>query len=405
MLSPHHICQHNEFIAKILLLIAQELKNAYAKASVNKRIHVILLSEAAVNVDLSEPFNLSCGTYFGFCQAFNLENSYLKAHLVDFNEACTIETSYLKILNEIEMIKDHAQISYRDNVSYKATIDHHPLNPSAVFSINESALYLVTGASKGIGFIISEWLIRLGAKHIIMLSRGAVSESKDRIIEQWKKHGVEVLLYYGDVADNCFLSSVFKKIDESHIPLKGIFHCAGVLRDALIENQNFNTIQDVFQPKVIGTWNLHNLSKDIDLDFFVFFWPIFGSRWPLFGPPWPSPGLPGLRFNSLDPRESGLDPVSANFRPKKFFATSEKSYLGVLPPKIDSYGLGTIIERSASKFCISGLRRRVKRTSWSNFMAMSIRFILQWRSRLHYDAKLAIVLIANLALGVCSKCS
>ena len=113
------------------------------------------------------------------------------------------------------------------------------------------------------------------------------------------------------------------------------------------------------------------------------FWPIFGSRWPLFGPPWPSPGLPGLRFNSLDPQESGLDPVSANFRPQKIFATSEKSYLGVLPPKIDSYGLGTIIERSASKFCISGLRRRVKRSSWSNFMAMSIRFILQWRSRLH----------------------
>ena len=119
------------------------------------------------------------------------------------------------------------------------------------------------------------------------------------------------------------------------------------------------------------------------MDFFVFFWPIFGSRWPLFGPPWPSPCLPGLRFNSLDPRESGLDPVSANFRPFFFFATSEKSYLGVLPPKIDSYGLGTIIERSASKFCISGLRRRVKRSSWSNFMAMSIRFILQWRSRLN----------------------
>ena len=33
---------------------------------------------------------------------------------------------------------------------------------------------------------------------------------------------------------------------------------------------------------------------------------------------WPSPGPPGLQFNSLDPRESGLDPVSANFRPKKY---------------------------------------------------------------------------------------
>ena len=48
------------------------------------------------------------------------------------------------------------------------------------------------------------------------------------------------------------------------------------------------------------------------------FWPIFGSRWPLFGPPWPSPGLPGLRFDSLDVRESGLDPAETNFRRKIF---------------------------------------------------------------------------------------
>ena len=48
------------------------------------------------------------------------------------------------------------------------------------------------------------------------------------------------------------------------------------------------------------------------------FWSIFRSRWPLFGPPWPSPGPPGLRFNSLDLQESGLDPAETNFRLKIF---------------------------------------------------------------------------------------
>ena len=60
---------------------------------------------------------------------------------------------------------------------------------------------------------------------------------------------------------------------------------------------------------------------------YIFFWPIFGSRWALFGPPWPSPGLPGLRFNSLDPQESGLDPVSANFLPF-FFRDLGKTVFG-----------------------------------------------------------------------------
>ena len=66
-----------------------------------------------------------------------------------------------------------------------------------------------------------------------------------------------------------------------------------------------------------------------------------------------------------------------------FSATSEKLYWGFLLHKFASDGLETIMKRSASKVCISQLRRHVKQSSWSNFMAMSIRFILQWRSRLH----------------------
>ena len=109
--------------------------------------------------------------------------------------------------------------------------------------------------------------------------------------------------------------------------------------------------------------------------FFAQFLVLDGPYLALLGPLLASPA------SGLTPSTRRI-PVSANFRPKFLFATLEKSYLGVLPPKIDSYGLGTIIERSASKFCISGLRRRVKWSSWSNFMAMAIRFILQWRSRL-----------------------
>ena len=70
------------------------------------------------------------------------------------------------------------------------------------------------------------------------------------------------------------------------------------------------------------------------------FWPIFGSRWPLFGPPWPSPGLPGLRFNSLDPWESGLDPVSANFRPKHFSRPRKNRIWAFYPLKLTRMASG-----------------------------------------------------------------
>ena len=77
------------------------------------------------------------------------------------------------------------------------------------------------------------------------------------------------------------------------------------------------------------------------------------SRWHLFSLPWPSPGLRGLRFNSLDLRESGLDLTELNVRPKNVSRIFEKSKTACLGPKLASHGLGTIIERSGSKFCLA----------------------------------------------------
>ena len=83
---------------------------------------------------------------------------------------------------------------------------------------------------------------------------------------------------------------------------------------------------------------------------------------------------PASGFPSIDPRQSGpLDQFWIFVF--CFFGTSEKLHLGFLPPTFAWDGLETM-ERSALRFCISQLRRRVKRSSWSIFTAMSIRFIL-----------------------------
>ena len=122
----------------------------------------------------------------------------------------------------------------------------------------------------------------------------------------------------------------------------------------------------------------HSRMKWFFLYFFGQFLGLDGPYLALLGPLLASPA------SGLTP-STRRNPVSTRSRPifdQKNFRDLGKIVFERFTSKIDSYGLGTIIERSASKFCISGLRRRVKRSSWSNFMAMSIRFILQWRSRL-----------------------
>ena len=52
-------------------------------------------------------------------------------------------------------------------------------------------------------------------------------------------------------------------------PLKGIIHTAGVLEDASLSKQTWEKFERVFSPKILGAWNLHLLSQEVDLDWFI----------------------------------------------------------------------------------------------------------------------------------------
>jgi acyl carrier protein len=64
-------------------------------------------------------------------------------------------------------------------------------------------------------------------------------------------------------------------------PLKGVFHAAGVLDDALLSDQNWQRFELVMEPKVAGAWNLHHATLDDPLEFFV----LFSSASSVFGAP------------------------------------------------------------------------------------------------------------------------
>src|SRR5205814_9986715 len=54
-------------------------------------------------------------------------------------------------------------------------------------------------------------------------------------------------------------------------PLRGIVHAAGVLDDGVLIQQEWTRFARVMAPKISGSWNLHTLTLDLPLDFFVFF--------------------------------------------------------------------------------------------------------------------------------------
>jgi hypothetical protein len=67
------------------------------------------------------------------------------------------------------------------------------------------------------------------------------------------------------------MRELIDSIDSTLPTLRGVIHCAGVLRDAAFTRQTWEGFQETMRPKVDGAWNLHLLTRTRTLDFFVLF--------------------------------------------------------------------------------------------------------------------------------------
>jgi hypothetical protein len=83
--------------------------------------------------------------------------------------------------------------------------------------------------------------------------------------------GASVSVEIGDAAKRSDLERVFYSIRESGLPLKAVFHCAGLLADGVLSQLAWEDFDTVFGPKVYGGFLLHEFTKDMDLDCFVLF--------------------------------------------------------------------------------------------------------------------------------------
>ena len=48
-------------------------------------------------------------------------------------------------------------------------------------------------------------------------------------------------------------------------------HAAGVLSDGVYSSQTWDRFVEALHPKVFGGWNLHLLTRDLPIDYFVLF--------------------------------------------------------------------------------------------------------------------------------------
>lgn len=144
---------------------------------------------------------------------------------------------------------------------------------SKSLQLNSEKTYLLVGGLGGLGRAISTWMVERGARNFVYLSRSVGSSKHTLFIKELEYQGCSVHAIAGSVAN---MEDVQRAVSISPTQIGGVLQMSMVLRDTLFSEHKFEHWNDVINPKVKGTWNLHNVLKDQPLDFFVLFSSISG---------------------------------------------------------------------------------------------------------------------------------
>ncbi|KAH8693010.1 polyketide synthase [Talaromyces proteolyticus] len=179
-----------------------------------------------------------------------------------------------------------------------------PLSPSQLlprFMVPQlsspDGTYLITGGLGVLGLATAEFLVQLGARRLILVSRRGVPPRKSwpakitesspmtptlQKLQHLEAYGATIKTLVFDIGSSSGPQLLSDAIDALNFPpICGVIHAAGVLEDELILSITAKGLAHVLSPKVSGAILLHRLFPPKTLNFMAF----FSSCGQLFGFP------------------------------------------------------------------------------------------------------------------------
>jgi acyl transferase domain-containing protein/acyl-CoA synthetase (AMP-forming)/AMP-acid ligase II/acyl carrier protein len=134
--------------------------------------------------------------------------------------------------------------------------------PASAYRYRTDATYLITGGLSGLGLATAQHMIEQGAEHLVLMGR-----SPGKAVSL----GADIRVIAADVASQADIANALESIRTTMPPLRGVIHAAGVLDDGVLTSQTPARFARVMNPKILGAWNFHRLTHDMNLDFFVLY--------------------------------------------------------------------------------------------------------------------------------------
>ncbi len=212
----------------------------------------------------------------GLLQTAEKENPKIVGQFVEL-EATGLEEIVEKLKENSQYPKDK-RIQYENGKRLVLSWNEMkaPKTPGRV-PWKDRGIYLITGGAGGLGLVFARDIARrVQEATLVLVGRSILDEGKQTILEELKVLGARVEYKRADVSRKEEVSQLILKIQEEHGGLDGILHSAGVIQDRFIIHKTQEEFKEVMAPKVAGLVNLDQATKELDLDFFIFFSSIAG---------------------------------------------------------------------------------------------------------------------------------
>jgi natural product biosynthesis luciferase-like monooxygenase protein len=269
------------------LHLAQALASAGTQtAGAARRPRLWLVTRGAQAVPgAPRPLHPQQAAVWGFGKSYAAEHAELWGGLVDLDPDDSPRVCAAHLTARLRGADAEDQLSVRAGQFYAPRLTRRRETPRPNVTFRADGTYCVTGGLGGIGAEVARWLVRNGARHLVLLGRRmprrreawpeAAPDSPEAVqiatVRALEEAGAHVSYGAVDVADESQVAAFFDGHTPALPPIRGVFHAAGVGQGDTILKSDLGLVAEVLRPKVRGTWVLDRVLRGAALDFFVLF--------------------------------------------------------------------------------------------------------------------------------------
>ncbi|KAI1179735.1 polyketide synthase [Nemania sp. FL0916] len=229
-----------------------------------------------------QPAKIGAAPLWGLARGIRSEHPELRLRLIDLDDETDAAALSLAL-----MLDSQTEIAIRKGQLLVPHLEQAGLATPKLIErplLRTDGTVLIIGGLGDLGGRIARRLVvSHGVRHLVLASRrGMRSPGAGAMVTELAKLGAKATIICGDVTNFDSLASIMRELPGDR-PLRGVIHAAGIVDSGILASLTPQKCATVFAPKVDGAWNLHQLTKIMDLDLFMMFSSISGVI-----------GLPGL---------------------------------------------------------------------------------------------------------------